>query len=325
MGKNRILLPMADGAFRQLRLPLTKQSLADGPNWRAPGGGGTHGHVVWLSGDDFLATNGREGLDRYHMQELYLLSDRSLDLLAKDRLPEDVLDKIKDLKNRQFDAPEPFVKELGKVLNDTQLSRYREDIVSRARQEIPPLVKPMVTLENDIAGPPVVVARSADGIALRVSFADVRGTVYLYNFEDDALKLVRKWPLKGSITAGPFMRGDRIGVVVGKTQLVWLDPNKEDNQPVWTWDTPGKGIVGEPQLVEGVLLVADISGRFLALDPATKQVLGPGLQLSGSVGPAAAPVGYGAGMAFAPLTDGTVLLLPIQSVREPLPGLPPVW
>src|SRR5262249_47475387 len=148
-----------------------------------------------------------------------------------------------------------------------------------------PAFKKLVNLDDDVAAAPVVLARSADGIALRISVADVRGTVYLYNFEDDALKLVRKWSLNGSITAGPFMRGDRMGVVVGKRRLVWLDPNKDDTTPDWTWDSPGAGIVGEPQIVEGLLLVADLSGRFVGLDPKTGKILGPGLRLSGSMGP----------------------------------------
>ncbi len=63
----------------------------------------------------------------------------------------------------------------------------------------------------------------------------------------------------------------------------------------------------------------------MGLDAATGQARGPGYQLRVSVGPAAAPVGFGPGRAFAPLTDGTALLLPLWPLREPLPGLPPVW
>jgi len=337
VGKTRILLPMADGTLRQLRLPLGKHSLADGPAWRGAGGGGAaRGHVVWLGRDDFLATDGREGIHRFHMQEQFVLSERSLELLTKDGLPDDVVNKIKELKNREFDAVESFEKELAKHLSEAQLNRSREDVVFRALQEVPPSVKVMLQLDDDIAGAPVVVARTADGIAQRVSLADVRGTVYLYNFDQDALKLVRKWSLNDTVTAGPFVRGDHIGVVMGESRLVWLDPNrdKDNNKPAWTWEAIKRDgaaepqrvrIVGEPQIVEGVLLVADVSGRFVGLDPGTGKELGPGFRLVGSVGPSAAPVGYGAGMTFAPLSDGTVLPLPLQSVREPLPGLPPVW
>ena len=77
----------------------------------------------------------------------------------------------------------------------------------------------------------------------------------------------------------------------------------------------GGRIVGQPQLVEGLLIVADLSGRFLALDPVTGRPCGPGRVLQGSVAPAASPVAFGPGQVFAPLTDGTVLLLSLDELR----------
>src|SRR5262249_37428232 len=96
--------------------------------------------------------------------------------------------------------------------------------------------------------------------------------------------------------------------------------------PLWTYTSPGEGIVGQPQLADGMVLVADLSGRFVGLDPATGRARGPGYQLRASVGPAASPAGFGPGRAFAPLAAGTVLLLPLYQLREPpRPPLLPVW
>jgi len=180
---------------------------------------------------------------------------------------------------------------------------------------------PTLELAEKVAGAPVILSRTATGSTLRVCVADERGTVYL--FEGEGLKPARQWELKESITAGPFVRGGLAGCVVGGRRLVWLDPAKDDR--LWSYDSPGEGIIGQPQIADGLVLVADVSGRFVSLDPATGRARGPGYQLRASVGPGATPVGFGTGRAFAPLTDGTVLLLPLRHLREPLPGLPPVW
>jgi outer membrane protein assembly factor BamB len=181
--------------------------------------------------------------------------------------------------------------------------------------------KPTLELPEDIAGAPVVLSRAGGGAALRVCVADDRGTVYL--FEGDELKLARQWPLGEPLAAGPFARGGMAGCVVGRRRLVWLDPARDD--PLWHYESPGEGIIGQPQVADGMVLVADVTGRFVGLDPATGRARGPGYQLRASTGPAAAPAGFSPGRAFAPLTDATVLLLPLHHLREPLPGLPPVW
>jgi outer membrane protein assembly factor BamB len=261
VGDKRLLLPLANKEVRQVRLPLGPTSVAVvGPSWRTGPAEG-QGHIVWLGGEDFLATNARRGLTRW---------------------------------------------------------RFGDDDTYAA---VPPGKSPTLELPEPVAGAPVVLSRAGGGAPLRVCAADDRGTVYL--FEGDELKPVRHWDLKEPLTAGPFVRGDRVGCVVGRRRLVWLDPAKDKEQ--WTYPSPGEGIVGQPQIADGLVLVADISGRFVALDPANGKPRGPGYQLRASVGPAAAPVGFGPGRAFAPLTDGTVLLLPLRPFREPLPGLPPVW
>ena len=79
------------------------------------------------------------------------------------------------------------------------------------------------------------------------------------------------------MTNGPFLRtpkvndkdqGQRIGCVVDHTRLVWLDPDQD--APLWERQCDkGAAVVGQPQLVGQVLLVADQSGRFVGLDPKT--------------------------------------------------------
>jgi len=191
--------------------------------------------------------------------------------------------------------------------------RFRQGFLYDALPEGLRESTPTLELPEPIAGTPVVLARG--GTALRVCVADAKGTVSL--FEGDDLKLVRQWELKGAITAGPFVRGGAVACVVEQRRLVWLDPAREAR--LWTYESPGEGIVGQPQTADGLVLVADVTGRFVGLDPATGQARGPGYRLRASVAPAASPVGFGAGRAFAPLTDGTVLLLSLTHLREPPP------
>jgi hypothetical protein len=262
----RIVLPLADGATRQVRLPLGSTRVAlDGPNWRASRNNAeSRGHVVWLGGEEFLMTNGQRGLTRWRF-----------------------------------------------LMNDTY------EVMPDGKGP----AKPTLELPEFVASVPLVLSRAEGAAPLRVCVADDKGTVHL--FEGNDLKPVRHWDLGEAITAGPFARGGLAGCVVGRSRLVWLDPAKD--RPLWTYESPGEGIVGRPQLAEGMVLVADVSGRFVGLDPATGKARGPGYQLRASVGPAASPARFGPGRAFAPLTDGTVLLLPLHYLREPLPGLPPVW
>jgi len=64
-------------------------------------------------------------------------------------------------------------------------------------------------------------------------------------------------------------------------------------------------------------VLAHQNGRFVSLDPATGKVQGKGFALQANVAPAAAPVAFGADRIFAPLTDGTVLLLPLTELERP--------
>ena len=122
---------------------------------------------------------------------------------------------------------------------------------------------------------------------------------------------LQRWPLRSAVTAGPFARelpgGEvRIGCVVEGRRLVWLDPAQA--KPVWEYRADG-ALAGLPQLVDGLLIVADEAGWIKALDPRDGKPVGPGYRLGGSVVPTASPVAFGPRCLLAPLSDCTALLL----------------
>ena len=69
------------------------------------------------------------------------------------------------------------------------------------------------------------------------------------------------------------------------------------------------------QQADDLLIVAHLNGRLASLDLATGQRRGQGFAIQASAAPAAAPVPFGADRIFAPLTDGTVLLLPFDELE----------
>ena len=101
-------------------------------------------------------------------------------------------------------------------------------------------------------------------------------------------------------------------VVVGQKRLVAIDPARDE--PAWTSTTTGDGISFAPALVDGKLVVADQGGIFMALDAATGKPLGPGFRHPAEVAPTTAPITFGPGRIFAPLTDGSALVLPISEL-----------
>jgi hypothetical protein len=153
----------------------------------------------------------------------------------------------------------------------------------------------------------------------RVCVADVGGVVTLLGVRGDGLlEVKRTWDLHGPVTAGPFVRTlpsgeQRIGCVVRGTRLVWLDPTRDES--VWEYPTQG-AVAGLPQLVEGLLVVADQSGKIVGLDPVSGEAAGAGYQLAGSVVPATSPVAFGPGRLFVPLSDGTAVLLELAKLLK---------
>jgi hypothetical protein len=163
------------------------------------------------------------------------------------------------------------------------------------------------TLPFRIVARPVLVPAGSKG---NVCVLDASDTVTL--LEPERLAILMRWNLGGKVTAGPFVRAGAIGCVVARNQLVWLDPQKQE--PAWTY-TFDADVVGEPQLIDGMLVVADVAGQFIALDPASGRLLGPRFALKANVAPTAAPMPFGPGRAFVLLTDGTIIVLPLDRLR----------
>jgi len=161
--------------------------------------------------------------------------------------------------------------------------------------------KKNVELPRRLMAPPVLVPGKEKN---RIAVADAADTVTL--LDADTLAVVRTWTMPGSISGGPFVQGSGIGCVVGKNRLVWIDSDKEGS--LWEYTFVSE-IVGLPQLVDDVLVVANLAGQFWGLDPANGRPRGSGYTLKANVAPAAAPVPFGDQRLFVPLTDGTVMLL----------------
>jgi hypothetical protein len=181
---------------------------------------------------------------------------------------------------------------------------------------------PTLELGQRVVGTPLVLP-AAGGKAPRVCVAGAGGQVTLLAPTDDGgLKVQRSWEMGKPMTTGPFLcrladGGVRVGCLAGKDnpQLAWLDPERDGVR--WRYATPrGEAIVGLPQRVENLLIVADGAGRFVGLDVETGLPAGPGYALRGSVAPAAGPVPFGAGRLYASLSDGTALLLPLKYFRR---------
>jgi hypothetical protein len=206
--------------------------------------------------------------------------------------------------------------------------RWPPDGTWRALPENKDPASPTLVLPARIVSAPVVLPPTdpkAD--EQHVCLADAEGNLHLLRARGDRLERQRMWPMGGKITEGPFVRKDRIGCVVDRRRLVWIDPAR--SEPLWEYRSQGEAIVGQPQLArDDLLVVADQSGRFVGLNPEDGKAHGEGYQLKARVAPAAAPTAYGSNRLFAPLTDGTVMLLSLHRLRElrdPLQGFPLFW
>ncbi|MHB1423629.1 MAG: PQQ-binding-like beta-propeller repeat protein [Gemmataceae bacterium] len=186
-------------------------------------------------------------------------------------------------------------------------------------QRLPKDVEGHTKLEHLVAAPPVLLPAAA-GQPPRVVVADSAGELRLYVVKPDATLQpgLLTWKFEGNLTAGPFIHaaadGWRIGCVLDRSRLLWLDPAKDD--PLWTYSSDGPAILGQPRQIQDMLVVALQSGRYVGIDPSTGQPIGPGYTLRTSAAPAATPMAFGHGQMFAPLSDGTALLLPLELLKK---------
>jgi hypothetical protein len=185
-------------------------------------------------------------------------------------------------------------------------------------QSLPKGGEALKPLASPVAAPPVLLP-SADGQP-RVVVADSAGVLHLFAvMPDGSLQAGLTWELRGNLSAGPFIQaapegGWRIGCVLDRRRLLWIDPAKE--QPLWTYDSRGPAILGQPQQIEDMLVAALQSGLYVAIDPKTGQLRGSGYTLRTSAAPAATPMTFGPGRMFAPLSDGTALVLSVELLKK---------
>jgi hypothetical protein len=171
--------------------------------------------------------------------------------------------------------------------------------------------------ERIVAAPLVLPA--GEGMLARACVADAGGHVHLLAVQKSgSLEFIGEWDVKGNLTDGPFLRhlpGGRlrIGCVVDDRRLVWLDPTRPGTLREYPARSP---VVGRPEVIEGVVVVAEQEGRVVALDPVTLEPRGPGFQSGGSAIPVASPVPFGKGRVLAPLCDGTALLLGLDGLGQ---------
>jgi hypothetical protein len=177
-------------------------------------------------------------------------------------------------------------------------------------------------LEHRVASAPVLLSADKEAATAEICVADAAGVVWrLVVQAKGRITAKREWDVQGKVTAGPFVRmvgaEVRIGCVVDQRRLVWIDPQAA--AAVWNYETTGKPILGQPEPIGGLLVVTDTAGQFVGLDPATGKADGPGYMLRGSIAPATTPVGFTPTRLFVPLSDGTVILLPVEYFRKPAP------
>jgi hypothetical protein len=180
---------------------------------------------------------------------------------------------------------------------------------------LPPGEGPSLEMKGRVTGIALV-----PGAANRLAISDTETDLSLVDvLPNGALVVRRTWPLGGLVTAGPFLRQTgkvwRIGCIVERSRLVWIDPDIAG--PAWSYATPGEdAIVGEPAVAGNLVVVADQSGLYVGVDVKTGKRIGPGYQLRGSIAPAASPMPFQKDRLLAPLSDGTLLLVTTERLRE---------
>ncbi len=169
------------------------------------------------------------------------------------------------------------------------------------------------TLEGRILQAPVLLPPKKGGNP-RVLLIDKSNKITLWDAIDlDDAPLIREWKFQGELTRGPFPRKNRFGVILNETRLLWFDPSR--NEKRWEY-TAAAAIVGEPQLIDGKLVVADIAGRVVVVNPKDGKVLKEVEALLPTASPLTTPVAWSPGWTFIPLTDGTAVWWPLDSKKQ---------
>ncbi|MCE9534641.1 MAG: hypothetical protein K8T89_26500, partial [Planctomycetes bacterium] len=170
-----------------------------------------------------------------------------------------------------------------------------------------------LSIGERIAAPAVPISEG------RMIVADVKGALTMWdtNRLKADLQPLRAWrpsekgpiPL-GTLTNGPFRDKERLIYAIDGRRIVAVSPEKET--PLWVSPAiEGSGITGSPQRQGNRLWITDRDGAFFVLDGATGAVVGEMIRLPASTVPAAAAIPLNESMLLAPLSEGTVRLVPI--------------
>lgn len=173
--------------------------------------------------------------------------------------------------------------------------RWREGQMADQRQRL--------ELPARLSTAPLLLPATKDQPA-RVVVTTADGTVTLLRV--DTLELLRRWHLKGNLTAGPAVRGQGVVCVIDQRRLIWLNPDR--TEPLWEYASPSR-IVGVPEEFAGELLVADLAGWFVPLSTRTGPFRREPFQLRANVVAATTPVPWRPGQWLVPLTDGTMMVV----------------
>lgn len=152
----------------------------------------------------------------------------------------------------------------------------------------------------------------------RILSADAQNELVMF---DAKLKRLpgKSWPLGGKITAGPFLAGERVLLVVDGKRLVSIDLTAG---ALWNVALLAEILVA-PTLVDDNLIVADEHANFWSLDPATgsNRIADdrPALSIRANIVPAANPIALPDGKLFVLWSDGTagVVAIPLKQPQSP--------
>jgi len=179
--------------------------------------------------------------------------------------------------------------------------------------------KRQATTNNRLIAPPIAVP--VEKGTPRIAIADSAGQVQLLDGDSLAPILtwnVRQLQLGTEVTGGPHLLGRgptaRILIIVDRTNLVCLA--SETRLPVWKYRVKGDGLAELPQVIDDALVLSDLSGRFEAINAATGAPIGTSFPVLGALpaAPTANPLDGGDGKLYAPLSDGSLLVIPRESL-----------
>jgi hypothetical protein len=172
--------------------------------------------------------------------------------------------------------------------------------------------KANLDLPARIVAAPLVVFTNAGEFQVFVADADNQVNILQGSLTGNTLETTgQRVPMAGGITGGPFVLGDQVGCVVARRNLVVLAKGGEKG---WSFKA-GAPIVGRPVLIGKSVIVGDLEGRFVALDPVNGKRKSEGYKLKTTAAPTASPVPFGNDRLFLPLTDGTVMFLSLKRLE----------